>query len=57
MQKNCLTSAGSDLVVMNPLPRSMWDKAAAIGSVILLFAQIFRLFDGENNPVVYVCEL
>ena len=32
-------------------------KAAAMGSVVLLFAHVFRLLKRENNPVVYICEL
>lgn len=32
-------------------------KSAATGSVVLLFARVFRLLDRENNPVVYICEL
>ena len=32
-------------------------EAAAMGNVGLLFAQVFRLLNRENNPVVYVCEL
>ncbi len=32
-------------------------KAAAMSSVVLLFAQVFRLLNGENNPVADICEL
>lgn len=32
-------------------------KAAAIGSVVLLFARVLRLLNRENYPIVYVREL
>lgn len=32
-------------------------KSAAADNVVLLFARVFRLFDRENDPVVYVREL